>query len=65
MGCLLVLLLFNTVKQISTTRFVILFRIFYFVKYVKLFKVVLKWVVFVSEELCPIIIIVTTGIDVG
>jgi hypothetical protein len=65
-GCLLALLLFNTVKQTGTTRFVILLYIFYFVKYIKLFKVVLRRVVFVSEEPCPIIIIiVTTSINIG
>ena len=65
-GCLLALLLFNTVKQMGTTRFIILFYIFYFVKRIKLFKVVLRRVVFVSEEPCLIItVIVTTSIDVG
>ena len=65
-GCLLALLLFNTVKQTGTARFVILLRIFYFVKRIKLFEVVLGRVVFVSKEPCPIIIVVvTTGINVG
>jgi hypothetical protein len=65
-GCLLALLLFNAVKQTGTTRFVILLRIFYFVKRIKLFEVVLRQVVFVSEEPYPIIIvIVTTGINVS
>ena len=66
MGCLLALLLFNAVKQTGTTRFIILLYIFYFVKRVKLVKVVLRWVAFISKEPCPIIIvIVTIGIDVG
>ena len=42
MGCLLALLFFNIVKQMGTTRFIILLYIFYFIKYIKLFKVVLK-----------------------
>jgi len=41
-GCLLALLLFNAVKQTGTARFIILLYIFCFVKYVKLFKVVLR-----------------------
>ena len=49
----------------GTTRFIILLYIFYFIKYIKLFKVVLRQVVFVSEELYLIIIIVTIGINVG
>jgi hypothetical protein len=65
-GCLLALLLFNIVKQTGTTRFIILLYIFYVVKYIKLFKVVLRRVVFVSKELCLIIIIIiTTSINVG
>ena len=65
-GCLLALLLFNTVKQTGTARFIILLRIFYFVKRIKLFKVVLRRIVFISEELYPIItVIVTTSINVG
>ena len=48
------------------TRFVILLHIFCFVKCVELFEVVLRRVVFVNKELCLIIIIIiTTGIDVG
>ena len=66
MGCLLALLLFNTVKQTGTARFVILLYIIYFIKGVKLFKVVLRRVVFISKELYLIItVIVTTGINVG
>jgi len=64
-GCLLAPLLFNVVKQMGTARFIILLCIFCFVKHVKLFKVVLRRVAFVSEELYPIIVIVTTGINVG
>jgi len=64
MGCLLALLLFNIVKQIGTARFIILLRIFYFIKYIKLFNVVLRRVVFISKKLCLIIIIVTIGINV-
>jgi hypothetical protein len=65
-GCLLALLLFNTVKQTGTTRFVILLCIFCFIKRIKLFKVVLRRVAFVSKELCLIIIVfITIGINVG
>jgi hypothetical protein len=66
MGCLLALLLFNIVKQTGTTRFVILLRIFYFIKGIKLFKVVLRRVVFISEEpYLIIIVIITTSINVS
>ena len=65
-GYLLAPLLFNTVKQTGTTKFVILLYIFYFMKYIKLFKVVLKQVIFISKELCLIIIIIiTTSINIG
>ena len=64
-GCLLALLLFNAVKQTGIIRFVILLCIFCFVKRVELFEVVLGRVAFVSKELYPIVIIVTTGINVG
>ena len=64
-GCLLVLLLFNAVKQTGIIRFTILFYIFCFVKRVKLFEVVLGRVVFVNKELYSIIIIVTISINVG
>ena len=48
------------------TKFVILLCIFYFIKSVKLFKVVLKQIVFVSKELYLIItIIVTTSINIS
>jgi hypothetical protein len=65
MGCLLILLLFNAVKQMGITRFIILFYIFYFVKYVELFEVILKQVVFVSKELYLIIVFITTDINIG
>ena len=50
----------------GTTRFIILFYIFCFIKYIKLFEVVLKRVAFVSKELCLIIIIfITTNINIS
>jgi len=66
MGCLLALLLFNAVKQTGTIRFIILLYIFCFVKRIKLFKVVLRRVAFISKELYLIIIVfVTIGINIS
>ena len=50
----------------GTTRFIILLYIFCFIKRIKLFKVALRWVVFISKELYPIIIVfITIGINVN
>ena len=66
MDYLLALLLFNTIKQTDTTRFIILLRIFYFIKRIKLFKVVFRQVAFVSKEPYLIIIVfVTIGINIS